>query len=236
MNKGREFWAPLLHGRVSSAISHVLGEEFLLSHATAEILGVGPAGSAQPLGTEQWWCPPPIRRVDRVPRLKPGDVTRALAGTKGLWASPNPDEVIAPAVTLNTVWLLRSVDKQSAFWLCGDGSFLTEKWLCACACGRASVIAASSLRRAVLRMSSHAHTSLEGTRLLRRRQRAALQLGLSRCRRRRGRVWWCVQESSGSGWTAYQSSMLIMSCTQLEQRRLRCLRDAELGHLTSGFV
>ena len=98
INKGKIFHGPLLHKDVRELIGHVLGEHYLLSCYTANI--VKPGGVAMNLHTDQWWMPPPTRR-DRSP-LPAGSITREHRDAD----DAGPPSMIAPAVVVNVMWML----------------------------------------------------------------------------------------------------------------------------------
>ncbi len=98
-NKGRGFRDLIVHPLVDDLVGHVLGERFILSQMSANI--ARPGGVRMGLHTDQWWMPQPVRPGR--PAVKPGDVTRAAAQS---FVAPDPDLGIAPAVVVNTMWML----------------------------------------------------------------------------------------------------------------------------------
>ncbi len=103
VNKGAEFVELLLHEGVNTVVKHVIGEEFLLSSASASVPANSGGGLSKegPLRTTQWWMPQPIR-ADKQPPLRPGSLTPELAGSE-VWASSS-QEFIAPPVSAAVVW------------------------------------------------------------------------------------------------------------------------------------
>ena len=93
----------LLHEGVNAVVRHVIGEEFLLSSASASVPADSGGGVSKegPLRTTQWWMPQPIR-ADKQPPLRPGSLTPELAGSE-VWASSS-QEFIAPPVSAAVVW------------------------------------------------------------------------------------------------------------------------------------
>lgn len=102
LNKGDEFVGLLSHDDANGTIRHILGTEFQVSSMTGSV--AQPGAQAMSLRTEQWWMPPPMRRSDRVPRLRPGSVTRKLARA-GASDSPS-DQFISPCVAMSCTWVL----------------------------------------------------------------------------------------------------------------------------------
>ena len=98
INKGRVFHEVLFQERVRDVISHVLGEEYLLSSFTANI--AKPGGVEMDLHTDQWWMPAPTRPGRKA--LPVGSITRDRFDTDADEASP----MIAPAAAVNVLWML----------------------------------------------------------------------------------------------------------------------------------
>ena len=98
INKGRVFHQVLFQERVREVVSHVLGEEYLLSSFTANI--ARPGGVEMDLHTDQWWMPAPTR-PDRKP-LPVGSITRERFDVDG----DKAPEMIAPAAAVNVLWML----------------------------------------------------------------------------------------------------------------------------------
>ncbi len=98
INKGRVFHQVLFQERVREVISHVLGEEYLLSSFTANI--ARPGGVEMDLHTDQWWMPSPTRPGRKA--LPVGSITRERFDTDVDDASP----MIAPAAAVNVLWML----------------------------------------------------------------------------------------------------------------------------------
>ena len=96
INKGCEFVELLQQPTVLELVSHVLGQEFLLS-ASDGILA-HPGGSLMPLHSDQWWMPPPVRRGETATKV--GDISR-FAQDPEQWP-----ETLAPAVVCNVMWMI----------------------------------------------------------------------------------------------------------------------------------
>ena len=99
VNKGQCFRDMVVHPLVDELAGHVLGRHFLLSTLSANIARSG--GVRMGLHTDQWWMPQPYRPegprqpVSEIPR-RPTDVM----------IHPDPTLGIAPAVVVNTMWML----------------------------------------------------------------------------------------------------------------------------------
>ena len=98
INKGRVFHQVLFQDRVRDVISHVLGEEYLLSSFTANI--ARPGGVEMDLHTDQWWMPSPTRPGRRA--LPVGSITRERFDMDG----DGDPQMIAPAAAMNVLWML----------------------------------------------------------------------------------------------------------------------------------
>ena len=78
VNKGEVFRALLVHPLVDALMEPLLGEDFMLSSYSAHI--TGPGGPLQPIHTDQWWMPRPVRRgADHRPA---GDILRGECYSK----------------------------------------------------------------------------------------------------------------------------------------------------------
>ena len=98
-NKGEAFCELLLHPLVGALMEPLLGEDFMLSSYAAHI--TGPGGPLQPMHTDQWWMPRPVRR----------DLAHRPAGNmlRGEWYGGDggePDNMISPPVVGNIMWPL----------------------------------------------------------------------------------------------------------------------------------
>ncbi|MBL8299380.1 MAG: phytanoyl-CoA dioxygenase family protein [Rhodanobacteraceae bacterium] len=99
INKGREFRDLVIHPLIDELVGHVLGEDFLLSTMSANI--VRPGCVRMGLHTDQWWMPQPARRD--VPHRRPSAITRHPAPE---FIAPDAALGIAPPVTVTAVWML----------------------------------------------------------------------------------------------------------------------------------
>lgn len=97
VNKGKVFHQVLFNKGVRNIVTHILGDEYLLSSYTANI--AKPGGIKMDLHTDQWWMPPPSRR--NKPRLPVGSISRSDNGVD----DPNPP-LVAPAAAVNVLWML----------------------------------------------------------------------------------------------------------------------------------
>ncbi len=97
VNKGRVFRQMLTQPTVRAVVSHVLGNDYLLSSYGANI--AKPGGIAMDLHTDQWWMPEPIhRKPSPVPA---GSLTRELSNRED-----DHPAMIAPPVVVNVMWML----------------------------------------------------------------------------------------------------------------------------------
>jgi ectoine hydroxylase-related dioxygenase (phytanoyl-CoA dioxygenase family) len=117
-NKGRVFRDLVVHPLVDDLVGHVLGQRFVLSQMSANI--AKPGGVRMGLHTDQWWMPQPVRPGH--PSVKPGDVTRAAAQS---FVAPDPSLGIAPAVVVNTMWMLSDFTATNGATEVVPGSHLT---------------------------------------------------------------------------------------------------------------
>ena len=99
VNKGEVFRALLVHPLVDALMEPLLGEDFMLSSYSAHI--TGPGGPLQPIHTDQWWMPRPVRRgADHRPA---GDILRGECYGKD---RGEPDKMISPPVVADIMWPL----------------------------------------------------------------------------------------------------------------------------------
>ena len=85
-----------------------LQAEFLLSSATATVTTQADDDARTQMSTAQWWCPQPIRRSERLPQIKPAEVTKELASSDA-WCSGTGD-YIAPPVVITAIWQAEGTD------------------------------------------------------------------------------------------------------------------------------
>lgn len=98
INKGRVFHQVLFEERVREVVSHVLGDEYLLSSFTANIAKAG--GVEMDLHTDQWWMPSPTRPGRKA--LPVGSITRERFDADG----EGTPWMIAPPAAVNVLWML----------------------------------------------------------------------------------------------------------------------------------
>ena len=97
VNKGKVFHQVLFNKGARNLVTHVLGDDYLLSSYTANI--AKPGGVKMDLHTDQWWMPPPSHR--NKPRVPVGSISRSDDGVD------DPDlPMVAPAAAVNVLWML----------------------------------------------------------------------------------------------------------------------------------
>ncbi len=106
VNKGQIFRDLVVHPLIDELVGHVLGEDFLLSTLSANIVRSGSVRMG--LHTDQWWMPQPAR-ADRAHR-RASAITRHPAPE---FVDPDPALGIAPPVTVTAVWLLTDFTRQN---------------------------------------------------------------------------------------------------------------------------
>ncbi|GAB4200735.1 MAG: hypothetical protein Tsb002_37010 [Wenzhouxiangellaceae bacterium] len=98
-NKGSCFRDLVIHPLIDDLVGHILGQDFLLSTLTANI--VNPGGERMGLHTDQWWMPQPVKPGSDYRR--PANITRHPAPE---FIHPDSSLGIAPAVATTAVWML----------------------------------------------------------------------------------------------------------------------------------
>ena len=114
LNKGAEFVELLLEERTQQLVQHILGEEYLLSSATASV-PVAPTTGSEQMGVAQWWCPQPVHasRTFSDLSVRPGDVSPELASSDS-WAAASTEFIAAPVAA-------------TVIWACGGASGATTR-------------------------------------------------------------------------------------------------------------
>jgi ectoine hydroxylase-related dioxygenase (phytanoyl-CoA dioxygenase family) len=106
VNKGQCFRDLVLHPLIEELVGHVLGEEFILSTLSANIVRSGSARMG--LHTDQWWMPQPCRADAQYRRAS--SITRHAAPEL---IEPDTRLGIAPPVTATAVWMLTDFTKRN---------------------------------------------------------------------------------------------------------------------------
>jgi len=106
VNKGKVFRDLVIHPLIDELVGHVLGQDFLLSTLSANIVRAGSVRMG--LHTDQWWMPQPAR-ADSAHR-RASAITRHPAPE---FVSPDPALGIAPPVTVTAVWLLTDFTRRN---------------------------------------------------------------------------------------------------------------------------
>jgi ectoine hydroxylase-related dioxygenase (phytanoyl-CoA dioxygenase family) len=99
VNKGQVFRELVVHTLIDELVGHVLGDDFLLSSMSANI--VRPGCVRMGLHTDQWWMPQPSRAS--ASHRRPSAITRHPAPE---FVAPDQTLGIAPPVTVTAVWML----------------------------------------------------------------------------------------------------------------------------------
>ena len=115
VNKGQIFIDMLSHPTIRKFIDMLLGEDYLLSSHSANI--VKPGSVAMRLHTDQWWMPTPTRR-ERQP-LPAGSMNRERFDVDEV-----PSTMIAPRVAANVLWVLEPFSEDNGGTLIVPGSHL----------------------------------------------------------------------------------------------------------------
>ncbi|HEX7645158.1 MAG TPA: phytanoyl-CoA dioxygenase family protein [Burkholderiaceae bacterium] len=106
INKGKVFRDLIIHPIIDTLVGHVLGDDFLLSSFSANIVRTGSIRMG--LHTDQWWMPQPSRADAQYRRVS--NITRHPAPE---FLSPDKDIGIAPPVTVTAVWMLTDFTRQN---------------------------------------------------------------------------------------------------------------------------
>lgn len=106
VNKGKIFRDLITHQLIDTLVGHVLGEDFLLSSYSANIVRNGSVRMG--LHTDQWWMPQPSRSGAAHRRVS--SITRHPAPE---FLSPDKEIGIAPPVTVTAVWMLTDFTREN---------------------------------------------------------------------------------------------------------------------------
>jgi ectoine hydroxylase-related dioxygenase (phytanoyl-CoA dioxygenase family) len=106
VDKGKPFRDLVIHPLIDELVGHVLGEDFLLSSLSANIVRAG--CTRMGLHTDQWWMPQPTRG-DALYR-RPSAITRHAAPE---FISPDKNLGVAPPVTATALWMLTDFTRQN---------------------------------------------------------------------------------------------------------------------------
>lgn len=117
-NKGKCFRDLVVDPLVDELVGHVLGPDFLLSTLSANI--AKPGGMRMGLHTDQWWMPQPVKPGSNY--VKPSALTRMPEPN---FIEPDPTLGIAPAVVVNTMWMLNDFDADNGSTELVPGSHLS---------------------------------------------------------------------------------------------------------------
>lgn len=118
VNKGKVFVNMLVHPTIRAFIDQLLGDAYLLSSHSANI--VKPGSAAMRLHTDQWWMPAPTRR-ERQP-LPVGSMTRERFDSDEILPT-----MIAPRVAVNVLWMLDAFTEENGGTHVVPGSHLSGK-------------------------------------------------------------------------------------------------------------
>ncbi|MFZ6658969.1 phytanoyl-CoA dioxygenase family protein [Undibacterium sp. TJN19] len=99
INKGKIFRDLVIHPLIDTLVGHVLGDDFLLSTLSANIVRSG--STRMGLHTDQWWMPQPSSANPQHRRVSA--ITRHPAPE---FIAPDKNLGIAPPVTVTAVWML----------------------------------------------------------------------------------------------------------------------------------
>ncbi len=106
VNKGQCFRDLVIHPLVEELVGHVLGDDFILSTLSANIVRSG--STRMGLHTDQWWMPQPCRADARYRRAS--SITRHATPEH---IEPDKSLGIAPPVTATAVWMLTDFTKRN---------------------------------------------------------------------------------------------------------------------------
>lgn len=116
--KGGVFRDLVIHPTVDLLVSHLLGDDFLLSTMSANIVRAGCVRMG--LHTDQWWMPQPAR--PDADYRRPGSISRHPAPE---FLVPDKRLGIAPPVAVTAVWMLTDFTSRSGATELVPGSHLS---------------------------------------------------------------------------------------------------------------
>ena len=118
LNKGNIFCKIAALDNALALVGHVLGKDFLLSCATANIVGKNAA--PMELHTDSWWMPPPVKKT--ASRLPVGSISREESGElKEL------TQIIVPPACINSMWMLVDFSAENGATRVVPGSHLSGR-------------------------------------------------------------------------------------------------------------
>lgn len=123
VNKGKIFRDLVVHPLIDELVGHVLGDDFLLSTLSANIVRSGSVRMG--LHTDQWWMPQPARAGSGHRRASA--ITRHPAPE---FVDPDPALGIAPPVTVTAVWLLTDFTRRNGATELVPGTHLSGAYPC----------------------------------------------------------------------------------------------------------
>jgi ectoine hydroxylase-related dioxygenase (phytanoyl-CoA dioxygenase family) len=106
VDKGQCFRDLVIHPLIDELVGHVLGDDFILSTLSANIVRSG--STRMGLHTDQWWMPQPCRADAQYRRAS--NITRHAAPEH---LDPDKRLGIAPPVTATAVWMLTDFTRQN---------------------------------------------------------------------------------------------------------------------------
>jgi ectoine hydroxylase-related dioxygenase (phytanoyl-CoA dioxygenase family) len=106
LNKGDVFFELIDHDIYTTLVEHLIGSDYLVSCVDAQIQH--PGAGTMPLHTDQWWMPPPMTPGEPNPKIS--NITRG----SGTSLDPSPaGHRIAPAATVNAMWMITDFTEQN---------------------------------------------------------------------------------------------------------------------------
>ena len=120
INKGEVFESLITNALVGAIVSHLLGEEFILSDFSAHV--VRPGAKPLPLHIDQWWMPAPRLPLDNYARVS--DINRDNTTTGAPQLADTP---INPPCVVNAFWAISDFTLQNGATRLVPGSHLSGK-------------------------------------------------------------------------------------------------------------
>ena len=119
-NKGQVFRDLPVHPWARELVGHLLGDQYLLSSMTANIVK---AGGTIGWHVDQWWFPGPVERNSDY--LRPGSFTKQQFRDRDFHEEDIPGSpLIAPAVACNVAWMISDYSEENGATLVVPGSHL----------------------------------------------------------------------------------------------------------------